>query len=170
MCDLGSVSYSSVAVPSRQSQSPVDFWENKRHLVEIVARGVYKRSMRLFIVLGELQRQLGNELRFAFRHYPLSGIHPHAQLAAEAAEAAGAQGRFWEMHNMLFEYQNALSPKDLARYAERIGLDVKKFRSDLKEHRFEDRVRGQFRRGVQNRVYGTPGLFVNEVRYAGKMD
>src|ERR1700761_1081630 len=71
----------------------------------------------LFVVLRELHKDLGDELRLAFRHYPRSGIHPHAQQASEAAEAAGTQGRFWEMHDLLFENQRALRTKDLVRYA-----------------------------------------------------
>lgn len=125
---------------------------------------------RLFGVIRDLQAELGDMLRIAFRHYPLSGIHPHAQLAAEAAEAAGAQNHFWEMHDLLFKNQNALAPKDLYRYAEQLGLDTKRFRKELKGRRYEDFVREHFRRGVQNGVYGTPGLFVNGVRYDDALD
>ena len=125
---------------------------------------------RLFAVIRDLQTELADLLRIAFRHYPLSGIHHHAQLAAEAAEAAGAQNRFWEMHDLLFENQDALAPKDLHRYAEQIGLDIKRFRDELKGRRYQSLVSEHFRRGVQNGVYGTPGLFVNGVRYAGALD
>jgi protein-disulfide isomerase len=125
---------------------------------------------QLFGVIRDLQAELGNTLRIAFRHYPFSGIHPHAQLAAEAAEAAGAQNRFWEMHDLLFENQNALAPKDLYRYAEQLRLDTKRFRDELKGRRYENLVREHFRRGVQNGVYGTPGLFVNGIRYTGALD
>ena len=125
---------------------------------------------RLFVSLRDLQAELDDSLRIAFRHYPLSGIHSHAQMAAEAAEAAGAQDRFWEMHDLLFENQNALTPKNLYRYAEQIGLDTKRFRDELKGRRYEDLVREHFRRGVQNGVYGTPGLFINGVRYNGPLD
>ncbi|HEY3940527.1 MAG TPA: DsbA family protein, partial [Bryobacteraceae bacterium] len=125
---------------------------------------------RLFIVIRDLQVELGATLRIAFRHYPLSGIHHQAQMAAEAAEAAGAQGRFWKMHDLLFENQGALKPKDLQRYAERIGLDAKRFRDELKAHTYENLVREHFQRGVQNGVYGTPGLFINGIRYSGARD
>jgi protein-disulfide isomerase len=125
---------------------------------------------RLFTVIRELQRELGPRLRIVFRQYPRSGVHPHAQMAAEAAEAAGAQGRFWEMHDLLFEHQNALRRRDLLRYGERLGLDLKRFRHELEEHVYEDRVREDFRRGVQNGVFSTPGLFLNGVRYAGPVD
>jgi protein-disulfide isomerase len=125
---------------------------------------------QLFGVIRDLQAELGNLLRIAFRHYPFSGIHPHAQLAAEAAEAAGAQNRFWEMHDLLFENQNALAPKDLYQYAEQLGLDTKRLHDELKGRRYENLVREHFRRGVQNGVYGTPGLFVNGVRYTDALD
>jgi protein-disulfide isomerase len=125
---------------------------------------------RLFLVIRDLQAELGNMLRIAYRHYPFSGIHPQAQLAAEAAEAAGAQNRFWEMNHLLFENQDALAAKDLHRYAEQIGLDIKRFHDELKDRRYRSLVNEHFRRGVQDGVYGTPGLFVNGIRYNGALD
>ena len=125
---------------------------------------------RLFTAIHRLQTTEPERLRIAFRHYPLSGIHPCAQEAAEAAEAAGAQGKFWEMHDLLFLNQHQLKRKDLARYAEQIGLDVKRFLNELKKGVYADSVREDFRLGVQNGVYGTPGLFVNGVRYNGPYD
>ena len=124
----------------------------------------------LYTVLRDLQNHIGRRLRVVFRHYPLSGIHPHAQQAAEAAEAAGAQGKFWEMHSILFEKQNALRTKDLIRYAEDIALDTDLFRQDLKHETYRDQVRADFIAGVQNGVYGTPGLFLDSVRYDGPRD
>jgi len=123
---------------------------------------------RLYVVLRDLQQDIASRLRIVFRHYPLSGIHPHAQQAAEAVEAAGAQDRFWEMHTLLFERQHALRTKDLIRYAEELTLDVERFRNELKTERFSQRVRADFLAGVQNGVYGTPGLFLNGVRYDGE--
>jgi protein-disulfide isomerase len=125
---------------------------------------------RLFVSLRDLHAELGDELRLVFRHYPLSGIHPHAQQAAEAAEAAGAQGRFWEMHDLLFQNQAALKAKDLKRYGQQLALNMQRFDEDLKQRAYEARVREDFRRGVVNGVYSTPGLFVNGVRYSGAMD
>ena len=123
----------------------------------------------LFVTLRELRKQLGDEMRIVFRHYPRSGIHPHAQQAAEAAEAAGVQSRFWRMHDLLFEHQNALRTKDLLRYAKQLELDERRFRGELKERTYENRVREDFRRGVANGVYGTPALFVNGIRYDGEL-
>jgi protein-disulfide isomerase len=124
----------------------------------------------LFVTIEQIHRQRGGDVRIVFRHYPLSGRHPQAQLAAEAAEAAGAQGKFWEMHALLFSHQNALFEKNLWSYAEQLALDVARFRQELKDRTYEEHVREDFRRGVANGVYGTPGLFVNGVRHAGEMD
>jgi protein-disulfide isomerase len=123
---------------------------------------------RLYVILRDLQRDIASRLRIVFRHYPLSGVHRFAQQAAEAAEAAGAQGKFWEMHTVLFERQQALRTKDLIRYAEELALDVERFRDELKNERYSERVRADFLAGVQNGVYGTPGLFLNGVRYEGE--
>lgn len=124
----------------------------------------------LYLELKEVQKKLQSRLRVVYRHYPLVGIHPHAQDAAEAAEAAGAQGRFWDMHEILFGHQQALKRHHLLAYAEQLGLDVDRFRRDLAGRVFEDRVREDFRSGVQNGVYSTPGLFLNGVRHQGAQD
>ena len=125
---------------------------------------------RLYVILRDLQRDIASRLRIVFRHYPLSGVHHHAQQAAEAAEAAGAQGKFWEMHTLLFERQQALRTKDLIRYAGELTLDVERFRHELKNETHSETVRADFLAGVQNGVYGTPGLFLNGVRYDGEWD
>jgi protein-disulfide isomerase len=125
---------------------------------------------QLFDIIRDLQSTLGDRLRIVYRHYPLSGIHPRAQEAAEAAEAAGQQNRFWQMHDLLFQNQNALQRKNLLAYAENLKLDLDRFRSELKKRVYEDRVREDFRRGVQNGVFKTPGLFLNGVRHEGPRD
>lgn len=125
---------------------------------------------RLFMTIRDLHTRFGDDLRLVFRHYPRSGIHPHAQQAAEAAEAAGAQGRFWEMHDLLFANQSALTINDLYKYAERLSLDTRRFREELKQRIYEDRVREDFRRGVANGVFGTPGLFINGIRHDSPLD
>jgi protein-disulfide isomerase len=125
---------------------------------------------RLFVIIRDLQATLGERLRIVYRHYPLSGIHPQAQEAAEAAEAASAQGRFWEMHDLLFQNQNSLKYKSLLTYGESLSLDMDRFRRELKKEVYQERVREDFRRGVQNGVHGTPGLFLNGVRHDGAWD
>ena len=105
-----------------------------------------------------------------FRHFPLTEIHPHALPAAEAAEAAGAQERFWEMHDLLFENQPALDAPDLLRYARMLGLDVPRFVSEMAEHVHEPRVREDFMSGVRSGVNGTPTFFINGIRHDGPWD
>jgi protein-disulfide isomerase len=121
-------------------------------------------------ITKEVQRRLGRKLRFAFRHFPLAEIHPHAQSAAEAAEAAGAQARFWEMHDLLFRNQQALEDADLLRYADALGLDLPRFVSELADGTWESRVREDFMSGVRSGVNGTPTFFVNGVRHDGPWD
>ena len=118
-------------------------------------------------VVQNAQRELGNQLRFVFRHFPLAEAHPHARLAAQAAEAAGAQGKFWEMHNALFEHQQALDAEDIIGYAKSLGLDLVRFTQDLKAGTYAKRVRDDFRSGVRSGVNGTPTFFVNGARYDG---
>jgi protein-disulfide isomerase len=118
-------------------------------------------------IVQAAQENLGSDLRLVFRHFPLAESHPHARLAAQAAEAAAAQGHFWEMHDMLFEHQDALEAEDLLGYAKSIGLDVARFASELKAGTYEKRVRDDFRSGVKSGVNGTPTFFVNGDRYDG---
>jgi protein-disulfide isomerase len=118
-------------------------------------------------VVEQLESRLGDEMRFVYRHFPLSQIHPHAVLAAEAAEAAGAQGQFWEMHDMLFANQEALDGEDLARYAASIGLELDRFLDDLATHKYESRVRESFMSGVRSGVNGTPTFFIDGIRFDG---
>ena len=116
----------------------------------------------------EIERRLGDNMAFAFRHFPLTNIHPHAQRAAEAAEAAGAQGRFWDMHDMLFENQDALEDEDLAAYASELGLDVARFTFEMESGAHTNRVRDDFKSGVRGGVNGTPTFFINGERYDGQ--
>lgn len=118
-------------------------------------------------VVKSAQRALGDDLRFVFRNFPLAEAHPHARVAAQAAEAAGAQGKFWEMHDTLFEHQDALEPEDLVGYAKALGIDTERFASELETEGYEKRVREDFRSGVRSGVNGTPTFFVNGSRYDG---
>jgi protein-disulfide isomerase len=122
---------------------------------------------RAFWEVKRLEQAVGDQVRFVFRHFPLVQAHPHAGLAAEAAEAAGAQGKFWEMHDMLFSNQSALELSDLLGYADEIGLDEARFTRDLEDHRFLPKVRRDFREGVRSGVNGTPSFFINGQRWNG---
>jgi protein-disulfide isomerase len=122
------------------------------------------------VVVQALTQLLGNLLCFVFRHFPLTNMHPHAEHAAEAAETAGAQGKFWEMHACLFEHQQALDDVHLMAYATALDLDVFRFNREMTQHRYADRVREDFLSGVQSGVPGTPTFFINGVRYEGAVD
>ena len=98
----------------------------------------------------EVERILGDELRSVFRNFPLGDMHPHAVQAAEAAEAAAGQGRFWEMHDRLYEHQDRQTTEDLIEHAQVLGLDVERFRSDLEEHTYEPRIQTDFLSGVRS--------------------
>lgn len=111
-----------------------------------------------------------DHLRYVFRHLPLADVHPHAQLAAEASEAAAAQGRFWEMHDRLYEHQDALTPKELVGHAAALGLDVERFTADLRERRYLKRVEQDVDGADESGVSGTPSFFVNGRRHHGAYD
>ena len=121
-------------------------------------------------IVNEVRRRAGDRLRFVYRHFPLTNVHPHAQPAAESAEAAGAQGRFWQMHDLLFEAQDALEREDLVARAEVLGLDVPRFVRELEAGVHRPRVREDFMSGVRSGVNGTPSFFVNGVRHEGAAD
>ncbi|MBL0730024.1 thioredoxin domain-containing protein [Piscinibacter sp. HJYY11] len=121
-------------------------------------------------VLKKLEKEMPDTLAVVFRHFPLVNVHPHAELAAEAAEAAGAQGRFWNMHDMLYEHQDALAPTDLLKYAIALHLDPKRFASDLSGHALLPKVVGDMNGGLRSGVQGTPTFFINGVRYRGGHD
>jgi protein-disulfide isomerase len=125
---------------------------------------------RAHIVLQEVLRRVGRDVRFVFRHFPLAEVHSHAQKAAEAAEAAGAQGKFWPMHDMLFENQDALETEDLIGYAEALGLDDARFVEDLETHAHLEKVKSDFRSGVRSGVNGTPTFFIEGARFDGSWD
>ena len=110
------------------------------------------------------------DLRFVWRHLPLSDVHPAAQLAAEAAEAAAAQGRFWEMHDHLLAHQDELAFDDLVRYAGELGLDVERFRRDLDEHEHQTRVAQDVESADISGATGTPTFFINGQRHYGAYD
>jgi protein-disulfide isomerase len=119
--------------------------------------------------IRELLTDFG-DLRYVWRHLPLTDAHPRAQLAAEASEAAAAQGAFWPMHDLLLEHQDELAPKDLIRYAEELGLDVISFTEDLRNHRWSERVAADVESADVSGVAGTPSFFVNGQRQMGAYD
>jgi protein-disulfide isomerase len=121
-------------------------------------------------IVASIIQQMGDALRFAYRHFPLTRLHPHAEHAAEMAEAAGSQGKFWPMHNLLFQNQHALDDEDLLSYAARLGIPPEWATSALLSHAFAERVREDFMSGVRSGVNGTPTFFINGIRHDGPWD
>lgn len=118
-------------------------------------------------VVKAILESVGDRICFAFRHFPLSNVHPHAERAAEAAEAADAQGNFWEMHDVLFENQVALDYDDIAEYAAELELDATRLMREIMANVYAGRVREDFNSGLRSGVNGTPAFFINGVRYDG---
>jgi protein-disulfide isomerase len=121
-------------------------------------------------IIKEVQARMGTRLRFVFRNFPITTSHPHAEQAAEAAEAAAVQGRFWEMHDVLYENQKRLRDEDLHGYAEQLGLDAEPFDRELAEHVHAARVREDFMSGVRSGVNGTPTFYINGARHDDSYD
>lgn len=140
--------------------------------VTVVEYGDYQcpYCLQAYPIMLDIQEYMGDRMRLVFRNFPLRTIHPDAQNAAEAAEAAGAQGKFWAMHDYLFEHQSRLDHGSLLAYAADVGLDVAQFAHDLDTHVFEARVREDFMSGIRSGVNGTPTFFINGVRYDGRTD
>ncbi len=122
------------------------------------------------VVIRQLLEEFGDELRYVWRHLPLNDVHPNAQMAAEAAEAANAQGMFWAMHDKLLTIQDELTPRDLKRYAEELGLDVERFSNDLRHREYTDRVSEDVASADSSGVAGTPSFFINGLRHQGAYD
>jgi protein-disulfide isomerase len=121
-------------------------------------------------VIRELLSSRGADVRYVWRHLPLNDVHPHAQLATEAAEAAAAQGKFWEMYDMLLANQDELEPRDLAGYARELGLDVDRFVDELRRREYTPRVLEDVRSADESGVSGTPTFFINGRRHYGVYD
>ncbi|MGA7922362.1 MAG: DsbA family protein [Thermoplasmata archaeon] len=121
-------------------------------------------------IVKEIQKRMRSELRFVFRNFPLANSHPHATLAAIAAEAAGTLGSFWEMHDTLYEHQDALTEADLVRYAEQLGIEKVKFEKEMHRSVIAERVQEDFSSGVRSGVNGTPTFYINDVRHDGSYD
>lgn len=116
----------------------------------------------------KVQKELGNKLRFVFRNFPLTNIHEHAMNAAETAEAASSQEKFWPMHDFLYEHQATLGDPGVALdFAKKLGLNTQKFEQDIAQHVHQKRIRDDFMGGVKSGVNGTPTFYVNGIRHDG---
>jgi protein-disulfide isomerase len=126
---------------------------------------------RAYPVIKQVRKLLGDDLRFVFRHFPTVQTHPHSLRAAEAAEAAASQQKFWPMHDELFSHQAALEDRDLSRYAKRIGLNLERFTSDMTRNSFLKEIGADYQRSLfDEHITGTPTIYLNEIRYIGATD
>jgi protein-disulfide isomerase len=134
--------------------------------VTLVQYGDYQSTLCVTVAseLAELRSRFAGELRLAFRHFPIGDAHPLALHAAETAEAAGSQGRFWEMHDLIYARDHELEPGRLRKLAQRIGLDLERFDSELASGAHLRHIMEDFQSGVDSGVNGTPTFFINEER------
>ena len=135
--------------------------------VELVEYGDYQcpHCGRAYPVIKDLQKELGSSLKFIFRNFPLTKIHPQAKSAAVAAEAAAFQGKYWEMHDILFENQKRLTPQAILEYAATLELNMQQFEQDVLSPELEEKVDAQFYSGMRSGVNATPTFFINGEKY-----
>ncbi|WP_299291144.1 thioredoxin domain-containing protein [uncultured Mucilaginibacter sp.] len=137
--------------------------------IKLVEYGDYQCSYcgEAYPIIKAVQQTLGNDLELVFRNFPLPEVHPDAENAAKAAEAAALQNKFWEMHDMLYENQQQLDEEHLVSFAKKIGLDVNQFKSDMQKSAVSDKIENDFESGVRSGVNGTPSFFINGKKYDG---
>jgi len=140
--------------------------------VTLVEYGDYECSYcgAAYPVIKHIQRKMGKQLRFVFRNFPLANMHPFAEISAEAAEAASTQGKFWQMHDVLYENQDSLSEEMIFALAQKIGLDMEVFTKDIKSQKYRPKIKKDFMGGVKSGVNGTPTLFINGERFDQNFD
>ena len=121
-------------------------------------------------IVDQVESTFSGRMRFVFRHFPLSEVHPYAETAAESAEFAGAAGMFWDMHDALFENQDRLSVATILMIGAELGLPQTKMRDALETGQYKEKVRSDFMGGIRSGVNGTPAIFINGVRHDGPYD
>jgi protein-disulfide isomerase len=137
--------------------------------IELVEYGDYQCPYcgHAYPILKNIQKKLGNNLKFVFRNFPLSEIHPNALNSAVSSEAAGLQHKFWQMHDHLFKHQNRLDDPSLVKYATQLHLNVEQFENDFEKPELVEKVNDDFESGVRSGVNGTPSFFINGEKYNG---
>ncbi|MBE8714384.1 DsbA family protein [Sphingobacterium hungaricum] len=137
--------------------------------IEIVEYGDYQCSYcgEAYPIIKRIQAKFGDQIKFVFRNFPLTEIHPYAYDAALAAEAAGLQGKFWEMHDLLFEHQNALDKHGIMKLAERLDVDIQLFEEDMQSAVLQKRIDDSLESGMLSGVNGTPSFFINGGKFNG---
>ncbi|WP_199337113.1 DsbA family protein [Oscillatoria sp. FACHB-1407] len=155
---------------------PVSEWDHilgsRSATVTLLEYGNYEspRCKEVHHTIKTIQKRDDRPFSFVFRHFPLTAIHPMAQHAAETAEAAAAQGYFWEVHDYLFEQQHYRGNGKLLRFAASLGLDVDRFEREVAEHLYAERVKADIQSGIASGVNGIPTLFINSIRHDGLWD
>jgi protein-disulfide isomerase len=159
-----------LTVPVDEHRDHVDGPGNAQ--VTLVEYGDYECPYcgEAYPIVKDIQARMGQRLRFVFRNFPISTSHPHAEHAAEAAEAAASQGRFWEMHDRLYEHQERLGDEDLHAHAGAIGLELELFDKEMAEHVHATRVHEDFMSGVRSGVNGTPTFYIDGRRHDDSYD
>lgn len=140
--------------------------------LELVEYGDYEciDCGNAFPEVNKIRQEMGEDLKFVFRNFPLSKIHRHATNAAIAAEAAALQNNFWEMHDLIFQNQKHLKSEDLLIYADKIKLDPNKFKSDIQKNELLTKVESDFESGIRSGVNRTPTFFINGIKYEGGLE
>lgn len=144
----------------------------KNAAITLVEYGDYQCPFcgQAYPVIKQIQQNYGSKLRFVFRNFPLSEYHPLAMAAAQTAEFAGTEGKYWEMHDLIFENQPKLTTEFLLSLAESLKLSPEKLKEVFSNETFENKIQSDFLGGVKSGVNGTPTLYINDVRYAGLVD
>jgi len=142
---------------------------NENAEIELVEYGDYQCPYcgRAYYELKQVKKAMGDQLKFVFRNFPLTNMHPNALHAAVASEVAGDSGKFWEMHDILFENQNNLEDEYLVEYAQKVGIDEKEFETKFQEDKFQKKVEEDLESGLRSGVNGTPSFFINGEKYEG---
>ena len=142
---------------------------NKEATLELVEYGDFQCSHcgEAYKIVKKIQKKMGDDLKFVFRNFPLAESHPYAYPAAQAAEAAAIQNKYWQMHDLLYEHQQQLEDTNLLGYAKTIGLDIAKFKTDYQSASTLAKIEQDFESGVISGVNGTPSFFINGMKYQG---
>ena len=145
---------------------------NQNAIIELVEYGDYQcpHCGHAYPIIKNMQKELGNKIKFIFRNFPLSEIHPNAMNAAVAAEVASAQNKFWEMHDIIFENQDFLSDVNLVKYAAKLGLNIEQFKADFEKPKYLKKVEADFESGIRSGVNGTPSFFINGEKFDGSWE
>ena len=142
---------------------------NEQAAIKLVEYGDYQcpHCGTAYPIIKEIQSTFGDQILFVFRNFPLQESHRYANIAAQAAEAAGKQGKFWEMHDAIFENQQQLNEEFIEHLAEKLGLDMEQFEEDLNSEEISTKVEDDFESGVRSGVNGTPSFFINGEKFDG---